>query len=254
MKKFSIFSLCILLLSSSLFAEESNEALTAKEQTAEIQKISEAFGHLMGKNLETIGVHFDIGAVIKGLQDATAGKDSPMTELECIEAITEAQETSFMKEAEENLSLAEKFLQNNGSLEGIISLEGGKVQYKIDKAGSGEALQESSSPLIRYTGRFLDGQIFGESAEDEPVFLEELIPGLKAALIGMKEGEKRTVYIHPDKAYGLKGSLPPNSLLQFEIEVIKTTPPMMEEPSSDSQESLINPEIASPELMKGSVR
>lgn len=254
MKKLSIFSLCALAIFSCLFAEEKEETTNTKEQTAEIQKISEAFGHLMGKNLETIGVHFDLAAVVKGLQDAAAGKDSPMTELECIEAITEAQETSFMKKAEENLSLAEKFLQRNGSLEGIISLEDGKVQYKVEKPGFGESLKESSSPLIRYTGRFLDGQVFGESTEDEPVSLEELIPGLKAALVGMKEGEKRTVYIHPDKAYGLKGSLPPNSLLQFEIEVIKAVPPMVEESSSDSQESLINPEIAAPDLIQESVR
>ena len=37
----------------------------------------------------------------------------------------------------------------------------------------------------------------------------------------MKEGEKRVIYIHPDLAYGTYGSLPPNSLLIFEIEVVK---------------------------------
>ncbi len=37
----------------------------------------------------------------------------------------------------------------------------------------------------------------------------------------MKEGEKRTIYIHPEKAYGVTGHLPPNSLLIFDVEIIK---------------------------------
>jgi peptidylprolyl isomerase len=37
----------------------------------------------------------------------------------------------------------------------------------------------------------------------------------------MQEGEKRTLYIHPEFAYGTKGILPPNSLLTFEVEIVK---------------------------------
>jgi peptidylprolyl isomerase len=37
----------------------------------------------------------------------------------------------------------------------------------------------------------------------------------------MKEGEKRTIYIHPDFAYKMHHNIPPNSLLTFEIEVIQ---------------------------------
>jgi len=59
--------------------------------------------------------------------------------------------------------------------------------------------------------------------------LDEIIPGLKSGLIGMKEGEKRTIYIHPDLAYGSAGYLPPNSLLTFEIELVKANSSTVEQ-------------------------
>ena len=53
----------------------------------------------------------------------------------------------------------------------------------------------------------------------------------------MKEGEKRTVYIHPDLAYGTNGYLPPpNSLLTFDIEIIKANAPIKEAADTEAQE------------------
>jgi len=37
----------------------------------------------------------------------------------------------------------------------------------------------------------------------------------------MKEGEKRTIFVHPSLGYGDKGALLPNSLLTYEVELIK---------------------------------
>lgn len=203
------------------------------EQKKEIAKISEAFGHLIGKNLEAIGVELDIQSVVKGLKDSAEGKSSPMTESECIQAITIAQENIFAEMAEKNKAQADEFLQKNSAESGIISLENGKVQYKVLQEGQGECLKEGDSPLIQYVGKFLDGSVFGESKEPEPFSLDEVISGLRAGLLGMKEGEKRTIFIHPDQAYGTRGSLPPNSLLTFEIELIKTQAPLLSKDSLD---------------------
>jgi peptidylprolyl isomerase len=205
---------------SALHAEEAADA-----QNTDIAKISEAFGHLIGKNLDNIGVEFDIAQVIKGLQDASSGKNSPMTEAECIQAISAVQEKLFKDQALSNLAQADQFLAENTKSDQIISLENGKVQYKIEQAGTGAVIEDHFAPLIRYTGTYLNGSVFGESKEEEKISLDEIIPGLKAGLLGMKEGEKRTVYIHPDFAYGTSGYLPPNSLLTFEIEVVKANAP-----------------------------
>jgi peptidylprolyl isomerase len=202
----------------------------AKEATAvDISKVSEAFGHMFGKNLQHMGVKFDIAQIIKGLKDAADGKESPMTEIECIQALTAVQEKVFKEQAVENLKKAESFLQDNAKVKGVKSLENGKVQFRIEQEGKGTALEAHFSPLVRLTGKFLDGSIFNTSKEEERVYLEELIPGLRTGLVGMKEGEKRVVYVHPELAYGTSGFLPPNSLLTFEVELVQANGASLEE-------------------------
>lgn len=217
-------------LASSLSAE--NQAEESKKLEAEqLAKISEAFGHIIGKNIETIGVQLDIARVVKGLQDASQGKNSPMSETECVQAISKVQEIIFQEQCTQNLQKAADFLKQNAKEKGVVSLEEGKLQYKIETEGKGALVQEHASPMIRYTGKYLDGKVFGASKEDEHVCLDETISGFTKGLIGMKEGEKRTLYIHPDLAYGTSSYLSPNSLLTFEVEVIKAHVPEQEEVS-----------------------
>lgn len=215
-------------------AKEETSIAKQEEPVLDISKISEAFGHLIGKNLESLGFKFDMDKIIKGIQDSVLGRESPMSEAECIQAISQDQEKKFKVMAEKNLADAEKFLEKNSVEQGVISLEEKKLQYKIEKEGAGEVVQAHFSPLIKYVGKFIDGKVFGASKEDEMISLDETIPGFSKGIIGMKEGEKRTLYIHPDLAYGVNGSLPPNSLLTFEIEIVKANNPLEQENMASS--------------------
>ncbi len=225
MKKalFSIFAI-FSLMAFPLFSDE-EAAVVDKVEDENLEKVSEAFGHLIGKNIDTLGIKFDLKSVIKGLQDSSTGKSAPMSESECIQAISSAQEKAFKNQAVENLKKAEDFLSKNATGEKIVSVGDGKIQYKIEKEGSGDTIKEHDSPLIRYVGKYLDGTVFGSSKEDEMISLDETIAGFSKGLLGMKEGEKRTLYIHPDHAYGTSGYLPPNSLLTFEIDLVKANVP-----------------------------
>jgi len=204
-----------ILFSTSIYA------FAETEEANEISQISEAFGHLIGKNIDTLGIEFDMDLVMKGLKDATSGKNSPMTEAECIEAISAVQESAFKKKASDNLAKAEAFLDKNADCKNSVALEEGKVQYKVEIQGKGAKVEEHGNPVIRYVGKYMDGTVFGESKEDETISLDETVAGFRKGLVGMKEGEKRTLYIHPDFGYGTQGFLPPNSLLTFEIEIVK---------------------------------
>ncbi|NJE61819.1 peptidylprolyl isomerase [Thermococcus sp. 21S7] len=86
---------------------------------------------------------------------------------------------------------------------------------------------------FHYVGRFENGEVFDTSYEDiakeNGIYVEEreygplgvnvgvgeIIPGLDEALIGMELGEKKTVTIPPEKAYGM-----PNP--ELVIDVAKT--------------------------------
>lgn len=248
MKKFFLSLVCLSM--SLLIAEETSSKIEeTSSKPVDVAKVSEAFGHLLGKNLESMGMKFDIAKVIQGLKDSYDGKAAPMSEVECIQAITAAQEVVFKETASENLKKAEKFLAENQTAQDVKSLENGKLQYRINKEGKGATVDENSNPLIRYTGKFLDGSVFGASKEEEMVHLDETIPGFSKGLIGMKEGEKRTLFIHPDLGYGTHGYLPPNSLLTFEVEVVQANAPYEETVdaiSPTTPKSKVNPEIATP--------
>lgn len=207
------FLIITLIASVSLVAEDA--------KSSEIPKISEAFGHLLGKNFKTLGVDLDMELVFKGIKDQANGKPSPMTDEDCLLAISTAKQAHFLELAQNNLQSAENFLQENAKKNEIIVLEEGKLQYKVEKKGEGAKVEPNFSPLIRYIGKYMDGSVFGQSQEAEVLPLNGTIPGFSKGLVGMQEGEKRTLYIHPEMAYGTKGALPPNSLLTFEVEIVK---------------------------------
>jgi len=61
---------------------------------------------------------------------------------------------------------------------------------------------------VHYTGKLVDGSIFDTTEGEEPLeFIlgdGELIDGFEEGVLGMKIGEKKTVTLPPEKAYGEK--------------------------------------------------
>lgn len=64
----------------------------------------------------------------------------------------------------------------------------------------------NNTVTVKYTGKLADGTIFDASPEDNPLSFiigkEEVVKGFEAAVLGMAEGEKKTVVIEPNQAYG----------------------------------------------------
>jgi peptidylprolyl isomerase len=65
---------------------------------------------------------------------------------------------------------------------------------------------EQDTVKVHYTGTIDDGTVFDQSPEDRPLqFIigkQEVIPGFEEAVVGMRQGERKTVKIPCDKAYG----------------------------------------------------
>lgn len=59
---------------------------------------------------------------------------------------------------------------------------------------------------IHYTGKLEDGSVFGTSTGKDPLEFTigdgNILPGLESAVVGMGVGEKKTVTLPPDDAYG----------------------------------------------------
>lgn len=59
---------------------------------------------------------------------------------------------------------------------------------------------------VHYTGKLNDGSVFDSSEGREPLRFEigsgQIIPGFESAIIGKNVGDKVTVTINPEEAYG----------------------------------------------------
>jgi FKBP-type peptidyl-prolyl cis-trans isomerase 2 len=66
--------------------------------------------------------------------------------------------------------------------------------------------REGDLVQVHFTGRFPDGTVFDTSEGKEPLEFEagskQLIPGFSTAVIGMDEGEERTVTVAPEDGFG----------------------------------------------------
>lgn len=230
LNKFIFVSLFTLSTSFFGYAEE----IAAANEEINVDQISETLGHMIVRHLQNPGFEFNVDKIVVGMQNEKAGKPSPLTEEEYEQTITLIQENLFLQTAEKNLTEANAFLEKNATEKGVVSLDP-KIQYKISVVGSGAEVTAESTPLIHYTGKLLNGTVFATSKEtDSPISLpiKQTIPGFNKGLVGMKEGEKRTLFIHPEMAYGVAGHLPPNSLLIFEVEIIKADAPAAENTST----------------------
>lgn len=234
LKKASLYTLAALALVScgDQPAEkklvETNESKQSENSNLDIDKISEALGNFIGRNLNSPGIHFDLESIIKGIRNGAAGKPSPLNDQEYEKAMGELQQKALSAVSEKNLREAEAFMKDNAQAKGVIEVIPGKLQYTILQEGKGPAVEEHGSPEIIYTGKYLDGTVFGSSdAAGGPITvpLDQTIPGFSKGIAGMKEGEKRRLFVHPEVGYGTSGQLLPNSLLIFDIEIVKAKAP-----------------------------
>ena len=109
----------------------------------------------------------------------------------------------------------------------LITTESG-LQYVVTKAGAGAKVGKGKKIKAHYAGRLLDGTEFDSSIKrGMPLEFEvgtgQVIKGWDEALSDMKKGEKRTLIIPSELAYGPNGrppKIPPSSTLVFEVELV----------------------------------
>lgn len=96
------------------------------------------------------------------------------------------------------------------------------LSFLLSCSGKKEA-RYGDAVKVHYTGKLEDGTVFDASEEGKPLEFTvgsgEVIPGFEMAVIGMKPGDKRTITLAPEEAYGqsrpeLIGTVPRMSLAE----------------------------------------
>lgn len=98
------------------------------------------------------------------------------------------------------------------------------------RPGWGEKAVAGTRVTVHYTGWLMDGRAFDSSVGKDPLTFKlgarQVIRGWDQGVLGMKVGEKRRLTIPPRLAYGGRtvGSIPANSRLIFEVELLGVSP------------------------------
>ncbi len=230
------------LLAASLAAMTLvSAAASAQDTTSERGKLSYAIGFNTGVELAELaarGEQVDVNTVIKAIQDAYAKKQPavPVEELKtAVENMQKRQqaklEAEFARLASENKAQSDAFLAQNRAKQGVQTLPGSTVQYRVIEAGSGAKPTQNSDVVLNYRGTLPDGTVFvdtnqaPEGQQAGPVTLKvSQIPlvGLREALLQMPTGARWEVVLPGDKAYGtdIRAGRMANQAVIFDIKLL----------------------------------
>ncbi len=113
---------------------------------------------------------------------------------------------------------------------GAVRTDSGLI-YRVLKEGNGRQPQATDRVRVHYRGTFVDGREFDSSyrrGEPAEFPLNRVIRCWTEGLQRMKVGGKARLTCPPAIAYGERGAggvIPPNAVLQFEVELLAVVAP-----------------------------
>lgn len=184
---------------------------------------SYAIGVNIAHNFKEQDLDVNPAMIVRGLSDALAGNKLALTEEQMQKAIDEFNKILQQVAAQRTKT----FLADNAKKEGVVELPSG-LQYKVLKKGDGPTPKATDKVRTHYHGTFINGQVFDSSIEGgQPAEFQvnRVIPGWTEALQLMHVGDKWQLFIPSKLAYGERGtpdgSIPPDSTLLFEVELLE---------------------------------
>ncbi len=239
MKLFKPTLVAVALVSMIGCGQEAKQEEKAPVLDTEVQKQAYGLGASIGmftqRNLaeqEKLGLSLEQALIIRGFKDSLSG--TSLIEKEEIQALMmnleqtmqAKQQAAAAQASEASIEEGKAFLEINAKKEGVKVTESG-IQYVVLTDAEGEKPQATDTVTVHYRGTFLSGEEFDSSYKrNEPaVFpLNRVISGWTEGVQLMSVGAKYKFTIPSDLAYGPNGnppSIPGNSVLEFEIELLE---------------------------------
>lgn len=214
---------------------------TLSTYNSQAQQHSYALGASMGmfaksrlEQQQELDIEVDEAALKAGFADAMSGNtefsDADIQSFaQASDMILREKQTEKDNEAAAGVIAEGKaYLVENAKREGVITTESG-LQYEVVAKGDGKSPQAVDTVKVHYKGTLLNGEQFDSSYDrGEPTSfpLNRVIPGWTEGLQYMKEGATYRFFIPSELAYGSRtaGSIPANSTLIFDVELLEVTP------------------------------
>ncbi len=196
-------------------------------------KASYALGLDIGRNMRKGQMEVDADKLLAGIKDGLLSDTSKvLTEAE-VEKIMDQfqqdligkQQKKMKEDADKNKKEGTAFLKENSKKQGVVTLPSG-MQYKVIASGKGKKPAATDKVVVNYRGTFINGKEFDSSIKrgQPAVFpVGGIIKGWSEALQMMSVGDKWTLYIPSDLAYGDRGAggiIPPGATIIFEVELL----------------------------------
>lgn len=191
-------------------------------------RVSYGIGRQLGDQIRDNpppGVSLD--AVIAGLSDAFQGVESRVDGAALsasFRVIRERMQAEAQAKAEAAAGAGRTYLEENAKREAVTVLPSG-LQYEVLVAGEGAKPSAEDTVRTHYHGTLIDGTVFDSSYDrGQPAEFPVggVIAGWVEALQLMNTGSKWRLYVPSELAYGGQavGSIPPHSVLVFDVELL----------------------------------
>lgn len=181
---------------------------------------SRQIGFRIAKGYIDQGMALNVPVFTLGINEGFDGTEPSISQQE----MTNALSTHQSRMNEKNLKVGAEFLARNREKPGVKVTPSG-LQYKVITPGSGPRPRGIDKVRVHYTGRLVNGQVFDSSiARKTPAefVLNKVVKGWTEGVQLMNVGSKYELTLPPDLGYGPQGagSIPGNSVLVFEVELL----------------------------------
>jgi FKBP-type peptidyl-prolyl cis-trans isomerase len=242
---FSSLALAALISSSAFAADTPNTTQSTTSTTtsttntntpattlSELDQISYSIGVQTGSDFKQQDIQINPTMYMQGITDGQKSGPSLMTEEEVKNTLVAFQKTMIQKQQENQLKLSAKnleegtkFLEENKTKPGVVTLPSG-LQYRVIQTGTGPKPTVTDTVTTHYTGKLINGKEFDSSySRGEPAQFQvnSVIPAWTEALQLMQPGAKWEIVVPPKLGFGENGVgrvIGPNSTLVFDIELL----------------------------------